>query len=1158
MRLFCGSNKYMSDDIAKLGFAMDTSGLKKGERELDNYARTGEKTERRTEKSSKGMSSSYAKLTGAIATATTAAASFMKVINVQRQFDVLNAQLITATGSAENAARAFESINQFAAKTPFNLQQATNGFTQLVNLGLTPSEAALTSYGNTASAMGKSLSQMIEAVADASTGEFERLKEFGIKSKSEGDKVSFTFQGVTKTIGKNAAEIEAFLMGIGDVNFAGAMEKRMDTLDGRMSNFGDSWNTLFLTISENGVGQAMERGVDIAISAVDELTAIIDSGQFNGVMDAVAVSWSSSFGNIATNMANMGMSIIGSLNEVGLKSVNISNVMSDSFFQFPVNVKAAVELATTELWAFAGKAQAIGKAVNDFLTPFNGVSEAEIDATLGAALTSIDATVAKSYGKIKAERDKSIERVNAEIEKVTQLRSTYEALQLSKATASTEADPLAEFKIKPEVDNTYQLWIDSITSESNIEKIKLLEAEILKVKAAMTADDLAEDIGAGKIDQLEDKIKNLKKTVTDIDIFGGVTESINTSLSAMQSMTKTGSKEYKALGVAIAATNAIQAVGAVLNQGQGDPYTAFGRMAAMAASVAALGVSVGGLSSGFEDQSAAAQASQGLNIWGDKSESVANSIDMTASATDKLVGINTDMLKALQSVQNGINKASALVGRDVIMPEVDQNGLGILSPDEFILDPMEMLGADFLGDWIGKGIGKWLGGKSKVVNEGIKILGGSFSEMMDDITIQSFQSVEYRKWKLGSKKTKTVTDDITDQVGSQFELVFKSIADSVATGAVALGFSTNEIEKAINEYNVATTTISLKGLSAEAQQKEIEAVFSRIFDGLAGEVIDFLPEMQQVGEGLGETLSRVATQVNIAEIAVESFGFTFFDKMANPEIYAKAADNLSMLTGGVESFAEKTSNFIDDFAPESVKLNLYSKSLTESLGAVGLSLPATSAGMFELMQSLDGTTKAGQEQIAALLNIQGTSKDYYNLLDEQSKSLVDLSNSIQGAIDNIYGATRESSKLSLDAALSAARMGDLSKALNLDFGNLNAKKSDFSTLVDFNIEQAITARKLEELKDLTGATVSIDDMTLTANQEQVELLTSIDKSLSSGASGGSSAMGVSGADMVNLKELLDDIKAIKFSSESTARSTASSEDDINAIRRSGLDVRVDA
>lgn len=81
---------------------------------------------------------------------------------------------------------------------------------------------------------------MTLAVADATTGEFERLKEFGIKAKSQGEKVTFTFQGVSKTIGKNAQEIEGYLHSIGDVQFAGAMEAQADTLNVALSNMGDS------------------------------------------------------------------------------------------------------------------------------------------------------------------------------------------------------------------------------------------------------------------------------------------------------------------------------------------------------------------------------------------------------------------------------------------------------------------------------------------------------------------------------------------------------------------------------------------------------------------------------------------------------------------------------------------------------------------------------------------------------------------------------------------------------------------------------------------------------------------------------------------------------------------------------------------------------
>lgn len=199
-----------------------------------------------------------------------------QIVSTQREFDVLNAQLVTATGSTEAAADQFKRLQEFAAQTPYDLSQAVGGFAQLKNLGLDPSMESMESFGNTASAMGKDLSQMIEAVADASTGEFERLKEFGIKSKSEGDKVSFTFQGVTTTVGKNAKEIQDYLIGIGKTNFAGAMQNRMDTLDGAISNLGDSYSNLLLNISSSGVGDIIAQGVRAASSALDVLPEKIE------------------------------------------------------------------------------------------------------------------------------------------------------------------------------------------------------------------------------------------------------------------------------------------------------------------------------------------------------------------------------------------------------------------------------------------------------------------------------------------------------------------------------------------------------------------------------------------------------------------------------------------------------------------------------------------------------------------------------------------------------------------------------------------------------------------------------------------------------------------------------------------------------------------
>jgi hypothetical protein len=193
------------------------------------------------------------------------------LVSVNEKFQNLKSSLKTVTGSAEAADAAFQKIETFALNTPFNLDQVVGSFIKLKALGLDPSERALNSYGNTASAMGKSLNQMIEAVADASVGEFERLKEFGIKARSEGDKVSFTFQGITTTVQKNAEAIQGYLLGIGENQFGGAMADQMENLTPAFSNFRASIEKLFLAVGEGGLNDAI---VELTTNTTDWINSL--------------------------------------------------------------------------------------------------------------------------------------------------------------------------------------------------------------------------------------------------------------------------------------------------------------------------------------------------------------------------------------------------------------------------------------------------------------------------------------------------------------------------------------------------------------------------------------------------------------------------------------------------------------------------------------------------------------------------------------------------------------------------------------------------------------------------------------------------------------------------------------------------------------------
>lgn len=211
------------------------------------------------------------------------------IVKANRSFQSLQASLITFTGSAEAAGRQFAVLQDFAAKTPFALEEVVGGFNKLVARGITPSIESLTAFGNIASGTGKSLDQFIEAVADAAVGEFERLKEFGIKANSEGDKIKLTFGGVTKTISKDSEEMLAYLEQLGETKFAGSIARQAQTLNGAFSNFGDAVDRLSVAIGEAGLNKFIIDATRSMTGLIEQFEIGIKTGlTFGQTMDLVA------------------------------------------------------------------------------------------------------------------------------------------------------------------------------------------------------------------------------------------------------------------------------------------------------------------------------------------------------------------------------------------------------------------------------------------------------------------------------------------------------------------------------------------------------------------------------------------------------------------------------------------------------------------------------------------------------------------------------------------------------------------------------------------------------------------------------------------------------------------------------------------------------
>lgn len=429
-----------------------------------------------------GLTKAAGAAAAAVVSLETAKQVFSALVDSQRNFDKLNSGLITMTGSAENAAKAFSVLQQFAKETPYGLNQAVEGFTKLVALGLNPSKEALISYGNTAAAMGKDLNQMIEAVADASTFEFERLKEFGIKSSQQADTVSFTFRGVTTTVKKNSEEIQKYLLNIGNTDFAGAMETRSKTLDGQLSSLADSFDGLVLAVAQSGFGDAVGEQAAKAEDAISALTDAIASNEIAATLQDWVTLFNESFKFISD-----------ALNDLAFDTEDKSVDMSDSLGDIPDAIREwlpDIQQTFHEVIAWFQRiddyAVALGQTLADVFDP-SKTSALTFKKLTAEADAAYDASIKRAEAESQAITDRSKQR-KKEIEEQRKQYDERKKQEIDLASlvnkkggtggVGTTDDKAAKAAAKKaeQLRNQAQDYLDTLARQNN-DELKAIDAQ---------------------------------------------------------------------------------------------------------------------------------------------------------------------------------------------------------------------------------------------------------------------------------------------------------------------------------------------------------------------------------------------------------------------------------------------------------------------------------------------------------------------------------------------------------------------------------------------------------------------------------------------------------------------------------------------------------
>lgn len=199
----------------------------------------------------------------------------MGLIDTASMFERYNTTLKTIEGSSQKAQKSMEWITNFASHTPYQLDQVTEAFIKLKSYGITPTDGTLRTLGDTASGLGKSLNDAVEAMADAVVGENERLKEFGIRASVQGNKIAYSWMDASGrakhiVIQNNSEIIQSTLTAIFNSKYAGAMEAQSKTFAGMISNIQDNWTKFKNSIMSGGLYDYLKSIVHIVGDRLSE------------------------------------------------------------------------------------------------------------------------------------------------------------------------------------------------------------------------------------------------------------------------------------------------------------------------------------------------------------------------------------------------------------------------------------------------------------------------------------------------------------------------------------------------------------------------------------------------------------------------------------------------------------------------------------------------------------------------------------------------------------------------------------------------------------------------------------------------------------------------------------------------------------------------
>lgn len=487
-----------------------------------------------------------------------------------------------------------------------------------------------------------------------------------------------------------------------------------------------------------------------------------------------------------------------------------------------------------------------------------------------------------------------------------------------------------------------------------------------------------------------------KKTDYIADGFGN----LSSAFDGISKLYAEGSKDAekweeaaKTMEIAQRAVAVVQAVAAIATQGLGDPYTAFARVAAMAATMGALLASIGESVSGSSASVAAASQRTSSTALGSEeaSTSISNSLEILQDTYDIE---NTRLTQIYNEMRDLNNNITGLVTSIVRAGETSSFSSSIST------------GSIISSDYFGYGSGGY--------NTGINILDSALNSVQESLFGSTSVSLIKEGYRLGKTSisdilsgidvsvknwAQTLTEEDGGWFGSDssyttdyysaadssvtrlFNIVYQNLSESLLSIAQNLGTSIQDVL----EYTFSGKKLDLKDMTTDEMNTAINEYFSTISDNAVEALFgDLISQYQQLNEGLMETAVRLISDKETIASILELTNQTFNGTTSQ---FIKFSEALIDVAGSLDDLTDAFSTYYDAFFTDAEKQADYKKQLSGVMSSYGYSLPTSRTGYRDIVESLDLTTDAGMSAYYALLAVSETADKYYDYLENAASSV---------------------------------------------------------------------------------------------------------------------------------------------------------------------------